>query len=97
MRSHAKSIESGTVLSPWPRKSRAQPWATSASCVANGAQIIPWKPVGWQNTRGEPSPPRSMSASKTPSDEGTCWMGGTPPMLAVGLYGGPTGGANQRR
>ncbi len=71
MPSQPKSMEAGDVLSPWPRKSSAQAWAASASAAAIGAQVMPRNPVGWQNSTGTPSPPRSWSATVTPPDDGT--------------------------
>ena len=73
---HEKSPDAGEVLSPCPRKSSAQQWATAASSCAIGAQVIARKPVGWHISRGGPSPPRSWSATVTPSVDGTVRAGG---------------------
>ena len=91
--------DAGDVLSPWPRKSSAQPWATRPVPAAIGAQVMARNPVGWHNSSGGPSPPRSWSASVTPSVDATGRTGGEAghrPMLAAAPCGPPGTGANRR-
>ena len=63
---------SGVVASPWPRKSSARQWYAELRCAASGSNTRPWKPLAWaRSSGGRPDPPRSWTATTTPSVEGT--------------------------
>ena len=103
MRSQVKSIGAGVELSPAAEVERPAVGHVREA-AASGAQIIPWNPVGWQNSSGGPSPPRSMKQA-TPSVEGTCRMGHAAMLAAFArsptrrlvAIGRPDAGAGRRR
>ena len=79
----------GVELSPWPRKSSAQLWATSARCAASGARIREPRGVAEQQRR-------TVAAEVDERERDTIGRGHLPDgghaaMLAAAFARSPTG------